>query len=220
MPWITGALIGGTALYNILDASKRRKAAKKGLAELARQNYQYASLRDAEGAVREGFSKEERAAFMGQKAAAEAQNYQRAIQMNPNLGSAIQSGINYSSVGSLLDFASRDAAMRRQRQQQWLQRSDLETQRKLREKEMKEQQYGAAYSEASADISNAIGSLAAGAASMYGSYQGESGGKGGGPFSFGKGGKKGGGGTSNTNVGSGSFYKPGSIYDKPLFQND
>lgn len=184
MPWVTAAIMGGTAIYNIVDASSRKRKAKRALDALSKQNYQFATMQDAEAAVRQGFSPEERAAFMGQKASAEAQNYQRAVQMNPNLASQITAGINYAGVGSLLDFASRDAAMRRQRQQMWLQRSDLETQRQLRQKEMQEQQYGAAYSEASADIQNAVGSLAAGAASMYGAYQGTEGGQKGGPFSL------------------------------------
>lgn len=173
MPYVTAGVLAGTAIYNAIEAGGRKRKAAKALKELARNKPQYATLQEAEGAIRQGYSPEERAAFQGQLARTQAQGYRLATQTNPNLASAVTAGMNYTNVGAMADFASRDAAMRRQRQQLYLQRRDMETERAIREKQMQEQQYGQAYSQANADISNAIGQLGYGFATMYASTDGQ-----------------------------------------------
>lgn len=172
MAYATAAVLAGTALYNYFDSSSRKKKADKALKELQKRQPRYATLQDAEGAIRQGFSAEERNALMNQITRTQNQGYRLVTQTNPNLASAVTAGMNYTNVGALADFASRDAALRKQRQQLYLQRSDLETQRQIREKEMMEQQYGLASSQAGADMSNSIGQLGYGFATMYASTDG------------------------------------------------
>ena len=177
MGWITAAAIAATAIYQAVDASNRKKKADRALKQLAKSKQQYATLQDAEAAIRQGFSPEQRASFQSQLARSQNEAYKRAVQSNPNLAGAVTAGLNYTNVGAMSDFASRDAELRRQRQQMYLQRNDMETERKIREKQMMEQQYGLAYQQASADITNAFGSGLTGLTTVYSSYQGKSGGK-------------------------------------------
>lgn len=172
MPYITAGTLAATALYQAINAGSRKRKAQKGLKELARTRPEYATLGEAEAMIKEGYSPEEKAAYMQQMQRSQNQAYNLAVQRNPNLTGAISAGINYTNVGALSDFASRDAALRRQRQQLYLQRRDTETERKIREKQMMEQQYGLAYQQSQADITNAIGQLGYGMATMYASTDG------------------------------------------------
>jgi hypothetical protein len=145
--------------------------------EAERLNPTFATMRDAEAAVRQGYSAEEKAAFQGQLARSQNQGYRLATQSNPNLAGAVTAGMNYANIGAMADFASRDAAMRRQKQEAFLRRSDLETQRQLSEKQMRLQQFGRAYSDAQTDISNALGAGLTGLTNVFTAYQGKAGGK-------------------------------------------
>lgn len=173
MPYVTAGALVGTALYQALNAGSRKRKSAKGLRELAKTRPEYATLGEAEAMIKEGYSPEEKAAYQQQLQRSQNQAYNLAVQRNPNLTGAISAGLNYTNVGAMSDFASRDAALRRQRQQLYLQRRDTETERKIREKQMMEQQYGLAYQQAQADISNSIGQLGYGMATMYASTDGK-----------------------------------------------
>lgn len=172
MPYVTAGVLVGSALYNAISAGSRKRKAEKGLKALANKRPQYATLEEAEAMIKEGYSAEEKSAFQQQLQRSQNQAYNLAIQRNPNLAGAVGAGLNYANIGAMSDFASRDAALRRQRQQLYLQRRDTETERQIREKQMMEQQYGLAYQQAQADISNAIGQLGYGFSSMYASTEG------------------------------------------------
>lgn len=185
MAWITAGIAAGNAIYGIIDATKRRREAKKGLEALAKEKPTYATMADAQAAVRKGFTEEQNALFRQQMASSTQQQYQQALQRNPNLASSMMAGLSGMQYQSLLQRGAQESDLVRSKQRDWLQRQDLETERRLREKYQKEQQFGAAYSEASADIANTIGALGYTAATMYGAYQGMSGGQTGGPFTGG-----------------------------------
>lgn len=172
MPYVTAGVLVGSALYNAISAGSRKRKAEKGLKALANKRPQYATLEEAEAMIKEGYGAEEKSAFQQQLQRSQNQAYNLAIQRNPNLAGAVGAGLNYANIGAMSDFASRDAALRRQRQQLYLQRRDTETERQIREKQMMEQQYGLAYQQAQADISNAIGQLGYGFSSMYASTEG------------------------------------------------
>lgn len=185
MAWITAGIAAGNAIYGIINASKRRRESKKGLEALAKENPTYATMADAQAAVRKGFTEEQNALFRQQMASSTQQQYQQALQRNPNLASSMMSGLSGMQYQSLLQRGAQEADLLRTKQRDWLGRQDLETERRLRSKAQQEQQYGAAYSEASADIANTLGSLGYTAATMYGAYQGNTGGQTGGPFTGG-----------------------------------
>lgn len=167
MPYVTLGVMGASALYKAIDAQSRKKKAERGLKELAKFQPRYKTLEESEAAIRTGYSPEEKAAFQAQSARAKQAAYTRATQTNPNLAGAIQAGINYGDISAQQDFAARDAALRRQRQQQWLGRQDIQTGEDLRSKQMREQQFGLAYQQAAADTANALNQLGYGIATMY-----------------------------------------------------
>jgi hypothetical protein len=183
---LTGSLVGGTALYKGISAAVRRSKAKKGLQALAKTpEAQYRSAldiqREAEASVRSGYTPEEKAMIMGQKAREENRSYQRAVQMNPNLAGAVTAGISDLGQAGYARIAADDARLKMMKQRELAgaitQQSNLKTQNEITKRRMREQEYGMAYQQASADIENAVGGAASGFLSMYGAFQGDEGGK-------------------------------------------
>lgn len=117
MPAITAAAIG-TGI-SVIDTLVRERKAGKLLKKLQAQGMpQYRTAQDIQQEAQvtaKGFSPEEMAKARGDIARQAQAGYQRAVQMNPNLASAVQAGINYGTITQYGDLAARDAMMRRQR---------------------------------------------------------------------------------------------------------
>jgi len=187
MPYlVTGAILGGTALFKGISAAIRRSKAKRGLQALAKTpQAQYRSpidiQREAQANIKTGYTPEERAQIMSAKAREENRSYQRAVQMNPNLAGAITAGISDVGEAGYAKIAADDARLKMMRQRELAgaitQQSNLNVQNQIMNRRMQEQQYGLAFQQASADIENAFSGAASGFLSMYGAFQGEDGGK-------------------------------------------
>lgn len=118
-PLLIPAIVAGSqlvsGLYRTAKAdSERKKLLKKPLAKYS----EVPELRDsrlrANEMAKSGFSPEEKAAFQQQLSRSQNTAYSRAIQTAPNMGSAINAGINYTNIPAINQFAGQDAQLHRQ----------------------------------------------------------------------------------------------------------
>lgn len=164
MPYITGAIIAGSAIYSAVDASQRRKKAQQGIDRLKKMQPQFrdaASIQaEAEQKITTGYSPSEIAAFQQSLNRRSNQARRLATDRNPNLSGAIGAGINYGNIGANLQFAAQDASLKRQRQNDYISRitgqSNAQTQADIMSKRDQEIAYGNAKNQANADIYNSL----------------------------------------------------------------
>lgn len=108
----------------MLDSYLTQRKAQKQLKAMEGKMPQYRTVQDLEREAKtmaKGYSPEEMAAARQGQARAASAGYRLATQTNPNLAGAVQSGINYATIGSTADLASKDAQMRRDQQNRFLQ---------------------------------------------------------------------------------------------------
>ena len=179
MPAVTGIAMGAMTAYNVVDALVRRRKAQKALDTLKKTAMpQFRSAQDiqreAESSVRSGFSPEEKAGFQQSLARRTQAAYRQATQTNPNLASAVSAGINYGNVGALTQFATEEGRARRAKTSEMAgritQQSNYQTQQALQQRYQKEQAYGLAKQQASADIQGAIMGGIYGATQLAGQF--------------------------------------------------
>jgi hypothetical protein len=183
MPYITAAVIAGTAIYGAVEANNRKKKAKAGIEKLKRMQPKYRPAEEiqaeAENAIQHGYSASERANF--DQAMARRSNMARRIatDRNPNLAGAVNAGINYGNIQGQLGFAASDAALRRQRVENYVSRitgqSNNQTNADITSKMQQEIAYGNAKNQAQADIYNSIMQLGYAGASAAKAYNGAGG---------------------------------------------
>lgn len=167
MPYVTAAVIAGTAIYGAIESQDRKQQAKAGINRLKKLNPQYKTAleiqTEAESAVQEGYSPSEVAAFRQGLARQNRASYRAATQSNPNLASQVQAGINYGNVNAQSEFAARDAALRRDRIREYANRitgqSNAQTSADIQNKYNQEMAYGQAKSQANADFYNSLTQL-------------------------------------------------------------
>ncbi len=106
------------SIYQIIYGLKQRKEAKEGLKKLGERDYMSAEdiNQRAKGAA-EGYTPAERLAFFQNLVRNNNAQYSRAMAYRPDMAGTILSGINYGNIGALNQYASNDAALRRQDEQ-------------------------------------------------------------------------------------------------------
>lgn len=164
MPYITAAVLAGTAIYSGIEANDRKQKAKRGIEKLKKMQPKYRTAQDiqfeAENAIRSGYSPSERANFQQSMTRRANQARRTATDRNPNLSGAINAGINYGSIQGELGFAAQDAALRRQRVSEYVSRitgqSNAQTGADITSKMQQEIAYGNAKNQANADIYNSL----------------------------------------------------------------
>lgn len=171
-----GFVTAALAIYGAASAYDKQQKAKKGIEKLAGWKPKYRSAEDiqseAEMRIKDGYSPEQKANFLQQLTRSGNAAYSKATQVNPNLSSQVQSGINYLNVGALSDFAARDAALRLQRIQNFVGltrgQSNAQTSADIASKRAQEIAYGNAKNQADAEIYNSIAMFGYGASNMGG----------------------------------------------------
>ena len=181
MPYIIGGVLAATAIYGAIDASNRRKQAKQQIAKLKAMNVNRSPedmLNEAKGVIKTGYSPEETANFNSSLIRGQNAAYRMSSDKNPNLSGAITSGLNFSKLGALNQFAANDAQLRRQQQQDYVSMLQRKTQNDVNNKRDQEYAYGQAKAQANADIYNSISQLGTSVAYMASSGIGGGGGGG------------------------------------------
>jgi len=170
MGYVTAAL----AIYGAVSAYDKQQKSKKAIEKLKKNKPVFRSAEDiqneAEMKIQEGYSPQERANFFQQLARSGNAAYSKATQVNPNLSSQVQSGINYLNVGALSNFSARDAALRRQRIQDYVGltrgQSNAQTTADIQSKRDQEIAYGNAKNQADAEIFNSLSMLGYGVSNI------------------------------------------------------
>lgn len=180
MPYATAIVLAGTAIYGAVEANERKQEAKRDIEALKKIQPKFKTgeqlYTEAENAVPFGYTPSERANF--QQAMARRSNQARRIatDRNPNLAGAINAGINYGNIQGELGFAASDAALRRQKVMDYLNRSaaqsNAQTSADLISKREQEIAYGNAKNQANADIFNSLMQLGYAGASAAKTYNG------------------------------------------------
>ena len=122
MAAITTMAIG--AGVGMLDSYLTQRKAAKQLKAMEGKMPQYRTVQDLQreaSTMAKGFSPAEMAAARQGQARSAAAGYRLATQTNPNLAGAVQSGINYATLASTADLAAKDAQMRRDSENRFLQ---------------------------------------------------------------------------------------------------
>lgn len=164
MPYITAAVLAGTAIYGAVEANDRKQEAKSALKELAKKQPKYRTAEsitaEAEQATPYGYTPSERANFQQSMTRRANAASRIANDRNPNLGSAINAGINYGNIQGNLAFAADDSRLRQSKIRDYVGRvtnqSNLQTNSDLTSKLQQEIAYGNAKQQANADIYNSI----------------------------------------------------------------
>jgi hypothetical protein len=113
------AIVGaGISIYNAVDSKNKEKKAERDLNAWEKSHPQdfrtgQQIYDEASATTPTGFSPAEKAAFEQSMARRSNQARRIATDRNPNLSGAINAGINYGNIQGLLDFAARDAQVRR-----------------------------------------------------------------------------------------------------------
>ena len=150
-------------------------------------------LREAEGKTPSGYTGQEKAAFQQSLARLGMQKYRQASQVNPNMASNINAGINYGNIGAQNEFAKNDASLRRDRINRLVNGITNEDNRNvstaIQNRRMLQEQYGQAYQAGIGNVFNYFDALDRDAATVAsivtGMPTGGGGGNGGGMSSLG-----------------------------------
>lgn len=164
MPYVTAAILAGSAIYGAVEAQDRKSDAKAGIERLKKMQPRFRTgqeLRlEGESAIREGFTPEQQVNFRQGLVRQNNQARRIATDRNPNLSGAVNAAINYQNLGALNEFAAQDAALREQKIQQYIGliggQSNLQTQADIQSKREQETAYGNAKRQANADIYNSL----------------------------------------------------------------
>lgn len=162
------AVLGMAALaaYGVINSASKENKAEKGLKAMKGKMPQYRTVEDIQREAKtmaRGFEPAELAAARQSQIRAANAAYRLGTQTNPNLASAVQSGINYATVASTADLAAKDAQMRRENQNRLAQSiASLDRAKTGEERAMFQRaaaEYGAAIQEARQERSNYITSM-------------------------------------------------------------
>jgi hypothetical protein len=152
------------AIYGGVTAYTKGQEAKKDIAKLSKWNPKFKDAltiqREAEAAVRNGYSPEEVANFQQGLTRSNNASYRRATDINPNLAPAIQAGINYGNVAAQNQFTAADAQLRQAKVDrlgnQITAQDNAQTQADIQSKREQEIAYGNAKNQNDADLYNSI----------------------------------------------------------------
>jgi len=117
------AMMAIGAGVGMIDSYLTQSKSAKQLKAMEGKMPQYRTVQDLQreaSTMAKGFSPAEMAAARQGQARAAA-GYRLATQTNPNLAGAVQSGINYATLASTADLAAKDAQMRRESENRFLQ---------------------------------------------------------------------------------------------------
>lgn len=170
------AAMAAVAIASGINAQVKKDKARKAANKLKNVNPKFRDANlireEAEGAVRYGYAPEEVADFRASLQRANNQGARMATDRNPNLSGAIQAGINFGNIGALNSFAAQDAALRRNKVNDYVSLStgqyNNQTQADIRNKYDQEVAYGNAMKQADAEIWNSISMLGYAGASAAG----------------------------------------------------
>lgn len=127
-------------------------------------------LREAEGKTPSGYTGQEKAAFQQSLARLGMQKYRQASQVNPNMASNINAGINYGNIGAQNEFAKNDASLRRDRINRLVNGITNEDNRNvstaIQNRRMLQEQYGQAYQAGVGNVFNLFDQIDRDAASV------------------------------------------------------
>lgn len=159
------------ALYGAYQAKQSSDALRR-LANQPEPTYRSADsiLQEAEGKTPSGYTGQEKAAFQQSLARLGMQKYRQASQINPNMASNINAGINYGSLAATNEFARNDASLRRDRINRLVTGITNEDNRNvstaIQNRRMLQEQYGQAYQAGIGNIFNLFDQVDRDAASL------------------------------------------------------
>lgn len=141
-------LFAATSLANGINGFVQQQDARKGLNSLVKpQGYnvtqeQNASYTNAQHNAMNGYSPQERAAYLSSLAQRNNAGYSKAMKFGGNgLAGAIQAGVNYGNASALNNFASQDAGLRRSNIRYADSRGDVISQQKNRQTQLENNNY-------------------------------------------------------------------------------
>lgn len=141
-------LFAATSLANGINGFVQQNEARKGLNSLVKpQGYnvtqeQNASYTNAQHNALNGYSPQERAAYLSNLAQKNNAGYSRAMKFGGNgLAGAIQAGVNYGNASALNNFAAQDAGLRRSNIRYADSRGDVISQQKNRQTQLENNNY-------------------------------------------------------------------------------
>lgn len=162
------AVEAAKGIYGAIQSSKANNALDK-LNSQPREKYLTGEeVYDRANSKATGLSPQELAAANSRLTQLANTRYQLGVQKNPNLGSAVQAGVNYGSIQGALGLAAQDAAARRQSLMSLMgvigNQSNRQVGSDLAYRDKMETTYGNA---AVAGVKNVFGALEGGAGMLY-----------------------------------------------------